>query len=120
MKTAAGCPGRDNAMCCEDGFRITGEGGQQGLGAVTQLQQKVTVLGKEIVEAQRCPILRCDERCIRRPLTCGGADHSSGVFLDDRAVPVLHREPRECLAELFRHRRDLREQGHHDGRGQSG
>src|SRR5260370_36765613 len=68
---------------------------------------------KEIVEPQRCPVLRCDERCVGRPVTRGGAGHSSAAFFDDRAVPVIEREPRESLAELFGGRRDLRQQRHH-------
>jgi hypothetical protein len=61
----------------------------------------VAVLSEEVVEPQRSPVLRCDERCIGRPITRGGAGHPGTVFLDDRAVPVIDRKPRESLAELF-------------------
>ena len=82
-------------------FRKAGHRSRQGLAAVAQQQQNVAVLGEEVVEPHRCPVPRCEDRRIGRPVTRGRSRLSGGVFLDYRTVPINDREARESLAELF-------------------
>ena len=73
-------------------------------GAFPDQQQHVAMLREKLVEPRRAsadPAI-LDHR-VRRAVAGMRAGRADGVILDDRAMPVIDRNPGDRLAELFDH-----------------